>query len=171
MQTKNGKTYRPFMNYSNTDQKIEIIEYRESLTSKFRELNVAWLQKYFYVEPIDEEILSRPEQFIIHKGGYIFFSTVNNEVAGTFALIRISDHVYELGKMAVDERYRGRKVGNRMVEFCLLKAKELGANKVILYSNTKLKPAIHLYKKYGFVEVPMDSTIYKRSDIKMERTL
>ena len=47
----------------------------------------------------------------------------------------------------------------------------LGATKVILYSNTKLGPAIHLYQKYGFVEVPMGTSEYKRSNIKMEKTI
>ena len=31
----------------------------------------------------------------------------------------------------------------------IAKAKGLNAAKIILYSNTKLGPAIHLYKKYG----------------------
>ena len=36
------------------------------------QLNIAWLQKYFVVEPIDHEMLSDPEKFIIDKGGLFF---------------------------------------------------------------------------------------------------
>ena len=55
-----------------------------------------------------------------------------------------------------------------MMEFCLQKAKELGMLKLILYSSTKLENAIHLYRKYGFKEIPLDNSEYKRSNIKME---
>jgi N-acetylglutamate synthase-like GNAT family acetyltransferase len=150
---------------------VEIIEYRDELLQHFKDLNVAWLEKYFYVEPIDEEMLSNPKAYIIDKGGYIFFATVNGNVAGTFALIKQADGSYELSKMAVDEKFQGQKVGNGMMAFCLEKAKELGAEKIILYSNTKLGPAIHLYKKFGFIEVPLGDVDYKRADIKMETVL
>jgi ribosomal protein S18 acetylase RimI-like enzyme len=70
--------------------------------------------------------------------------------------------------MAVSEEFQGKKIGNKMLEFCLAKARQLGAAKVILYSNTILQPAIHLYKKYGFKEVPLEHSDYRRSNIKME---
>jgi ribosomal protein S18 acetylase RimI-like enzyme len=150
---------------------VEIIEFRDELAQRFKELNVAWLKKYFYVEPIDEEMLSNPKAYFLDKGGYIFFATINGEVAGTFALMKLNDGSFELSKMAVDEAYQGNKVGNHMLAFCLEKAAALGANKVILYSNTLLGPAIHLYKKYGFVEVPLGDVDYERANIKMEKVL
>lgn len=150
---------------------VEIIEFRDELAPRFKELNVAWLKKYFYVEPIDEEMLSNPKAYFIDKGGHIFFATINGEIAGTFALMKQDDDSYELSKMAVDEAYQGNKVGNRMLAFCLEKAAELGARKVILYSNTLLGPAIHLYKKYGFVEVPLGNVDYERANIKMEKEI
>jgi ribosomal protein S18 acetylase RimI-like enzyme len=56
------------------------------------------------------------------------------------------------------------------VEASIEKARQLGAHTVILYSNTRLAPAITLYRKLGFYEVPLDGP-YKRSDIKMELPL
>ena len=150
---------------------IEIIPFRDELSSFFKELNVAWLKKYFVVEPIDEEMLSDPRHYIIDRGGHIFFARLDKEIAGTFALMKEGPTVYELSKMAVSEQYQGRKVGNLMLQFALQKARELGAVKLILYSNTMLKPAIHLYRKYGFSEVPITHSMYKRSDIKMERDI
>jgi hypothetical protein len=52
----------------------------------------------------------------------------------------------------------------------IAQAKALSADKIILYSNTMLETAITLYRKLGFVEVPLDGP-YKRSDIKMELNL
>lgn len=147
---------------------IEIVPFSEALAIHFTRLNTDWLKKYFVVEPVDEQMLGNPKEFFIDKGGHIFFALVDNGVAGTFALLKESDNVYELSKMAVDEKYQGMKIGNRMMEYCIAKAKELKAIKLILYSNTKLAPAIHLYRKYGFIEVPVSGSVYKRSDIKME---
>lgn len=147
---------------------IEIIEFSDENAKYFTQLNIAWLQKYFVVEPIDHEMLSNPKKFIIDKGGFIFFAKAEDKIAGTFALIKISEGVYELSKMAVEESFLGKKIGNKMLEFCIEEAKRLKADKIILYSNTKLEPAIHLYKKFGFKEVPLDSSEYERANIKME---
>jgi len=148
-----------------------IVEFDDQLSGSFKELNIHWLKKYFVVEPIDEEMLSQPRQYIIDKGGHIFFAKVNDEIAGTFALMKTTESEYELSKMAVDEKFQGKKIGNQLLDFCIRKAKELGAKKLILYSNTILGPAIHLYEKYGFMEVPMGNSEYKRSNIKMELNL
>ena len=147
---------------------IKIIEFSDEYAKYFTSLNSAWLEKYFVVEPMDHEMLSDPKKFIIDKGGYIFFAKADDEIAGTFALIKVKDGIYELSKMAVEEHFIGKKIGNRMLEFCMDEAKRLKADKIILYSNTNLQPAIHLYKKFGFKEVPLDHSEYERANIKME---
>ena len=149
-------------------EQIEFVDFDLSMTARFKELNIHWLQQYFFVEPIDEMMLSNPQNFIIDKGGYVFFVSMNQEIVGTFAFMKLEDGVYELGKMAVDEKWRGQKIGNQMLQFCLQKAKELGVLTLFLYSNTKLANAIHLYKKFGFKEVPLGNSAYKRSNVKME---
>ena len=147
---------------------IEIIKFSDEYSKYFTDLNMAWLQKYFVVEPIDHEILSNPKKHILGQGGFIFFAKVNKQIAGTFALIKINETVYELAKMAVEERFQGKKIGNKLLEFCIEEGKRLKADKIILFSNKQLEPAIHLYKKFGFKEVPLGNTEYQRANIKME---
>ncbi len=72
--------------------------------------------------------------------------------------------------MAVDEKFQGLKIGKLLALATIEKANEKNASKIILYSNTKLIPAIALYRKLGFKEIPVDGP-YKRSDIKMELLL
>src|ERR1044071_9595132 len=95
---------------------VEMIEFKDELAKYFTDLNIAWLKKYSVVEPLDEKMLSKPKTNIIDKGGYIYFAMVDDEVAGTFALLRVSDVIYELSKMAVAENFRGKKIGNRMLK-------------------------------------------------------
>ena len=147
---------------------IELIPYTEENQKYFTELNVLWVEKYFVLEEHDKEVLYNPKANIIDKGGYIYFAKADNVIAGTFALIPVEKGVFELSKMTVDEAFRGKKIANKMLEFCLEEAKRLDISKIILYSNTTLQPAIHLYRKFGFKEVPLGNSEYERSDIKME---
>ena len=153
------------------EDKIEIIPFTEAHSNDFARLNIAWLEKYFEVEPIDRKIFADPTGYILNAGGFIYMALLKEVVAGCFALMKVEEGEFELSKMAVDEKFQGKKIGNKMVEFSLELAKAKGAKSLILYSNTKLKPAIHLYSKYGFIEVPLGDVEYKRADIKMERKL
>ena len=149
---------------------VEIILFEKQYTKNFYDLNVKWLKTFFYVEPYDEEVLSNPEKYIINKGGHIFFAKLKNEIVGTVALMPIGDDgLFELTKMAVSPKHQGQKIGQHLMQYCIDYAKSLGLPKILLYSNTKLKNAIYIYRKYGFIEIPVESNSpYKRSDIKME---
>ncbi len=154
----------------NATQELEIIPFEKQYAKYFYELNVEWLKKFFYVEPYDEEVLSKPEQYIINKGGHLFFAKLNNQIVGTVALMPIGDKgLFELTKMAVSPRHRGFKIGQHLMQYCIDFAKSIGLPKLILYSNTKLENAIYIYRKYGFIELPLEpNTPYIRCNIKME---
>jgi len=149
---------------------ISVCEYSSVLQPWFEKLNREWIEKYFWMEPIDFEVLQHPYEHIIQPGGSIFFVKVNDEVVGTVALKFVSPGIYEFTKMAVNEKFHGLKLGLRLAHVAIEKAKQQQARKIILYSNTVLQPAIQLYRKLGFVEVPLDGP-YKRSNIKMELAL
>jgi len=149
---------------------IEIVAYQPEHQPWFEKLNRHWIEKYFWMEPIDFDVLQHPEVHIIGHGGSIIMASYAKEIAGTVALKYASPGVYEFTKMAVDDKFQGLKIGKALAYAAIDKAKQLGAHKIILYSNRKLETAINLYRKIGFVEVPVDG-IYKRSDIKMELSL
>lgn len=149
---------------------MNIINYNARYAKDFEKLNLEWLETYFYVEPYDSEVLSKPEKYIISKGGYIFFALEGKEVLGTVALMQTeSKGVFELTKMAVSPSVRGKGVGQELMEYCIAFAKAQRFKNLILYSNTLLENAIHIYRKYGFVEIPLEAdSSYERSNIKME---
>lgn len=146
---------------------IEILDYQKEHQPWFEQLNRQWIEKYFWMEPIDFEVLQKPEEHILAKGGKIIMAQYDKEIVGTVALKFVSPTTYEFTKMAVTEKYQGLKIGRKLAEAAILKAQQLNATSIILYSNTTLETAIALYKKLGFVEIPLDGP-YKRSNIKME---
>jgi N-acetylglutamate synthase-like GNAT family acetyltransferase len=149
---------------------VTVVTYMPAHQPWFEKFNRDWIEKYFWMEPVDFQVLQNPEEHIINKGGAIVMAEVSGEIVGTVALKFIEQGVYEFTKMAVDDKFRGKKIGLALANAAIEKAKSFGGKKVILYSNTILEPAIALYRKIGFNEIPVDGP-YKRSNIKMELLL
>jgi ribosomal protein S18 acetylase RimI-like enzyme len=150
---------------------ILIEPYRPEFAQSFYDLNMEWLETYFYVEDFDREVLSKPQQYILDRGGNLFFIVEGPAVYGTVALMPYDQTTFELTKMAVSPKFRGKKMGQELMKHCIRFAQKEGKN-LVLYSNTKLKNAIHIYKKYGFIEIPIEEdSPYDRSNIKMMLTI
>jgi putative acetyltransferase len=94
------------------------------------------------------------------------------EVQGTCAVLRHSADECEIAKMAVAPAARGRGYGDLLMEASLAFASEIDSRRVVIVSNTVLGPAIRLYQKHGFVEVPLASDgRYQRANIRLELEL
>jgi N-acetylglutamate synthase-like GNAT family acetyltransferase len=149
---------------------VNIIPFKEQYSKDFYNLNVEWLKTHFYVEPYDEDVLSKPKTYIIDKGGYIFFAELDNTIIGTFALMPSPQNDgFELTKMAVSPNYRNHKIGQQLLTYAIKFAKAQQFKNLVLYSSRKLENAIYIYTKIGFKEIPVeDNCHYKRCDIKMQ---
>lgn len=147
---------------------MKLISYDPLHKQAFYDLNIEWLETYFYVEDFDREVLSNPEHYILKTGGQIFFAVSGAQAVGTVALMPHPEGGYELTKMAVLPSQRGQRIGQQLMEHCIAFGKEQGIPQLLLYSNRKLENAIHIYRKYGFEEIEQETDVpYKRSNIKM----
>ena len=151
---------------------VEVTRFSSELAKHFESLNREWIEEYFVIEKADRVIFADPFKQIVEPGGQVFFVVSEGEVLGTCAVIRLSDQVYELAKMAVKSEARGRGYGDLLIVSAIQFATEAGAERLILLSNTRLHPAIALYEKHGFRSVPItDAHDYSRVDIQMELKL
>jgi GNAT superfamily N-acetyltransferase len=150
---------------------FKIVPYQPLYQEIFGKLNRAWLEKYFWVEPLDEQVLSDPDTHILAPGGAILVALENQLPIGVVALKYSGNAVFEMTKMAVEEGHQGKGYGKLLCLVAINKALEMKADRLILYSNTSLKTAIGIYKKLGWVEIPQTEQLYARSDIKMEYPL
>jgi GNAT superfamily N-acetyltransferase len=153
---------------------VEILEYGPEFRAAFKSLNVEWITAYFALEPEDERILDNPESEILEPGGSIFFARLpeTGEIVGTCALIKIDAEHYELGKMGVTEKARGRKAGRALLEAAISKGRALNAAYMTLETNSSLAPAINLYKSLGFIQLPFgEKSAYARADVFMRLEL
>lgn len=152
---------------------VRIVEYEPQYQSAFKSLNEEWISAYFEMEEADYKALDNPEEYILNKGGKIVVALYNNEPLGVCALIKMDDPDYdfEMAKMAVSPMAQGKNIGWLLGQAIINAAKELGASKIYLESNTILKPAINLYYKLGFGKIVGRATPYKRCNIQMELNL
>lgn len=149
-----------------------VVPYREEFRAAFDALNREWIEQYFTLEPADREILSDPGDKIIDAGGEVFFVVDRGEILGTCAMLRHSADEYEIAKMAVAAEARRRGFGDLLMDACIAFAREREARRVVIVSNTVLEPAIRLYRKHGFVQVPLATDArYKRANIRLEMEL
>lgn len=152
---------------------VQIVNYEDHYQSAFKSLNEEWISTYFQMEEADYKALDNPKGYILDRGGKIFVALYKNEPIGVCALIKMNDPDYdfELAKMAVSPKIQGKSVGWLLGQTAVNAAKELGASRIYLESNTILKPAINLYQKLGFRKVVGRSTPYERCNIQMDLQL
>ncbi|MBK6589854.1 MAG: GNAT family N-acetyltransferase [Acidobacteria bacterium] len=151
---------------------VEIVEFNDEWAEDFAALNYEWIEKFFAVEKHDRDILDNPREAVIAPGGQIFMAIVSGLAAGTVALIPSEDGVLELTKMAVATEFQGMGIANHLMQRSIEHAKASGTPLIFLESHRSLQPALALYRKFGFVEVPTDpNSEYARADIRMELSL
>jgi GNAT superfamily N-acetyltransferase len=138
----------------------------------FRRLNEEWLRKYFAIEKKDRELFDDPEGQILAGGGAIFLLDRDVEAIGCCALVRLDAQSFEVVKMAVTEGEQGKGYSKILLQACVDRARAVGAKRLFIETASKLKPAITLYRKFGFVEMPAErmpaAVEFARVDVFME---
>ncbi len=134
----------------------------------FRDLNREWVETHFRLEPYDIEQLDHPER-ILEAGGEIWFARLDGEIVGTGALYCHPDGEFELAKMAVTPRIRGRGIGRLLLERLIQRFQERGGRRLVLATNASLAAALALYRNAGFVDYTPDApSRYERANVFME---
>ena len=147
---------------------MEIVEFEPRHAPAFKVLNEAWIGKDFALEPKDREVLDDPQGQIIARGGRIFIALQDGEAIGCVALIRMADGGYEVAKMTVSERLRGAGLGRKLMARCIEAGAEDGVPRLYLETNSRLTPALSLYRATGFKALAPTETPYARADVFME---
>ena len=151
---------------------LAIVPFAAEHGEAFFELNRAWLEASFLIEPYDLKVLKQPKEMILDHGGSIFMGVLKGEAVATFALTPKGQGVVELNKMAVREDLRSQGIGKALMRFALRACKAQGLRMVELYSHTKLESALHIYRTFGFTDVALpEDCVYDRANVRMRLSL
>ncbi|PTY07855.1 GNAT family N-acetyltransferase [Opitutaceae bacterium EW11] len=153
-------------------QSLEILSYSDDLAPAFERLNRTWIEAYFQVEPTDEALFRNPRAALIEPGGEVFFAKADGQIVGTCAAQSLGPAEWELAKLAVAPEFQGRGIARRLCETVIDHARAKGGRRILIETNSRLKPALNLYEQLGFTPyTPSTPSPFNRADVFLEKPL
>lgn len=152
---------------------LKIVHFQSKYAKDFYSITKEWVEGMFGIEEIDRHYIEHPQENIIEKGGRIFFVEYQGELIGTAALVLCAQaDTLELIKMGVYKKARGLNAGQALMNEALRLSEEMGAKKIYLETHSDCIAAIKMYRKVGFVDVPVNAGCeYERCNLAMELVL
>lgn len=151
---------------------MKIVPYDPKYKEEFIEMNKQWISDMFVIEEEDLRVLNNFEAALA-KGGQIYFAIdeASDDVMACCLIEPLPNGEWEIAKFCTKEAYGGQGAGSAVLQACLDYADEKQVEKVVIVTNRKCVPAIHLYRKFGFVEVPVDKEKFPfdRANIAFEK--
>jgi putative acetyltransferase len=149
---------------------VEIKKYDAIYHQQFKEISLNWLHGHDLYERADDDLLDNPQKYL-DKGGCIFLAHYNNKIVGTVSLIPVNNEEFEIMKLGVVDDYKGLGIGRKLMQLCIDICQEKKVKLITLETSSKLKSAINMYLKFGFVHVEITASCYESADVKMELKL
>lgn len=152
---------------------MRIVPYEPRFKKDFIEMNTAWISEMFEMEAEDEREMGAIEPYL-KRGGQIFFALDEQEQVMACCMIAPrEDGDWEIMKFAARGMYTGTGAGSACLQACIDYARKRQLPKIIIVSNRKCAHAVHLYRKFGFAEIPVDRERFPfaRADIAFEKRL
>jgi len=101
-------------------------------------------------EALAAEIVAKFIQHYDAKRERCWIAEKDGEIVGSVFLVAQSKRVAKLRLLYVEPSARGMGIGSRLVAECVQFAKRAGYKKMMLWTQSELDAARHLYKKAGF---------------------
>lgn len=150
---------------------MKIVPYEKKYKETFIEMNKQWISSMFVIEEEDLAVLNNIES-ALDAGGQIFFAVDDSEeVLACCMIAPLPNGEWEIEKFCARGMYTGTGAGSACLRACIDYAKEKGVEKIVIVTNKKCEHAIHLYRKFGFAEVPVNKEKFpfERADIAFEQ--
>jgi len=118
----------------------------------------------------DDEINSLPGKYAL-PDGRLYLIYYRSELAGCVALHRLSEDSCEIKRLFVRPKYRGLKLGKKLMQKIINDAKELKYQEAYLDTLSSLESAVEMYRKLGFLEIPayydnpLENVLYFKLDL------
>lgn len=127
-------------------------------------------KQYLEIQNYDEEVAHMDLKYGL-PSGRLYLAYYDDELAGCIGLRKIDEENCEMKRLYVRPKFRGKQIGNTLVEAILSDARKIGYSNILLDTFPFLKSAIHMYKKYGFYEIPcyndcpVEKTVYMKLEL------
>lgn len=130
-------------------------------------------EAYKVVFDLRERVLRKPiglslydEDLSNEVNDYILMAQYKEELAACLILTPVADDTVQLRQMAVDEKWQGKNIGRKLVEFAEGFAKDKGYQTIVLHARMV---ANKFYEKLGYIPSGEVFTEVGIPHIKMEK--
>ena len=114
---------------------------------------VLYAQEYGWNEQFEALVAEIVANFIKNYDPdreHCWIAEMNGEISGSVFVVRASETTAKLRLLLVEPSARGMGLGTHLVKTCIRFAKRTGYEKLVLWTNSVLVEARHIYQKTGF---------------------
>ena len=147
---------------------MELVQFEERFRQAFIDFNTDWIVTNFgKLEPHDLETFDKIDEEL-RNGAMIFFAIENDIPLACCMSMPMEGDTWEICKLGSNKNMPHKGAGTLVFTAAMEWAQKHGAKRLFILSNSRLKPALHIYEKHGFKEIKLDDYGYERGDIAFE---
>jgi DNA-binding MarR family transcriptional regulator/GNAT superfamily N-acetyltransferase len=149
--TKGLKFSEPFFLRSHEPGDMGWVTYRHG---------VLYAQEYGWDEHFEALVAQIVAEFINNynfERERCWIAEMDGEIVGSVFVVQSSETIAKLRLLLVEPKARGLGLGTRLVEECIRFARRRGYQKIVLWTNSVLVEARHIYEKTGFKLVAQEA--------------
>jgi ribosomal protein S18 acetylase RimI-like enzyme len=126
---------------------------------------IQWLNQDLSFQNISDELNNFPKKYEEPEGTFII-AKENNKIIGCIGIKKIENKICEMKRLFVNDNYKGKGIGKRLVAIIINEAKLRNYEKMRLDTLNTMETALNIYYKNGFYKIepyynnPNDGVVY-----------